>query len=85
MVGIICDVIPKPCLHFLPHKLKPKDWPKELRDQIQMVRALLTSQPQSVATLAARFKRKPAKAVQTVLEALQGLGLAQHNAEGWRS
>jgi hypothetical protein len=62
-----------------------QDWPKELREQIQTVRALLTSQPQRTETLATRFKRKPAKAVQTVLEALQGLGLAQHNAQGWRA
>ncbi|MDD3610094.1 MAG: class I SAM-dependent DNA methyltransferase [Halothiobacillaceae bacterium] len=63
----------------------PQNWPKDLREQIHAVRALLTGTPQTVDTLAARFKRKPAKAVQTVLEALEGLGLAQSQDTGWRT
>ncbi|MEW5972460.1 MAG: DNA methyltransferase [Pseudomonadota bacterium] len=59
-------------------------WPKDLREQIQAVRALLSGQPQTVEALAARFKRKPSKAVQTVLEALEGLGLARRDGDGWR-
>jgi len=59
-------------------------WPKDMRAQIQAVRALLTGTPQSVDALASRFKRKPSKAVQTVLEALEGLGLARHDGKGWR-
>jgi hypothetical protein len=64
-----------------------QNWPKDLREQIQAVRGLLSGVPQSVDALAARFKRKPSKAVQTVLEALEGLGLArrvaQPDGEGW--
>ena len=67
---------------------KPSDktapWPKDLREQIQSVRALLTPEPQSTHRLAANFKRKPTQAVQTVLEALEGLGLAKHDDAGWR-
>ncbi len=61
-----------------------RDWPKGMREQIQAVRTLLTGQPQTVNALAARFKRKPSKAVQTVLEALEGLALARRDGEGWR-
>jgi hypothetical protein len=62
-----------------------QNWPKELREQIQSIRALLTPHPQTASQLAARFKRKPLKAVQTVLEALEGLGLAQRDGDGWRA
>ena len=61
-----------------------QNWPKDLREQIQAVRALLTGAPQTADTLASAFKRKPSKAVQTVLEALEGLGLARQDAGGWR-
>ncbi|MGD9887801.1 MAG: class I SAM-dependent DNA methyltransferase [Halothiobacillaceae bacterium] len=68
---------------------KPSDktapWPKDLREQIQSVRALLTPEPQSTHRLATNFKRKPTQAVQTVLEALEGLGLAKHDDAGWRT
>ena len=49
------------------------------------MRQQLTPHPQPLETLAAAYKRKPAKAVQTVLEALEGLGLAKQEATGWRS
>ena len=62
-----------------------QDWPKELREQIRLTRALLAPHPQTAVQLAARFKRKPLKAVQTVLEALEGLGLAKQDATGWRA
>ncbi len=60
-------------------------WPKELREQIAAVRGLLTPQAQSADALAAAFKRKPVKAVQTVLDALYGLGLAQGEDGQWRA
>jgi hypothetical protein len=62
-----------------------QNWPKELREQIHSIRTLLTPHPQTASQLAARFKRKPLKAVQTVLEALEGLGLAQRDGDGWRA
>lgn len=60
-----------------------QDWPKELRAQIQAVRALLTATPQPLGMLAARFKRQPVRAVEAVLNALQALGLASHGPGGW--
>ncbi|TSE27808.1 type IIL restriction-modification enzyme MmeI [Tepidimonas aquatica] len=60
-----------------------KNWPKDLREQIQTVRDLLTNQPQPLEVLAAHFKRQPARAVEAVLHALQALGLASHGPAGW--
>lgn len=59
-------------------------WPKTLREQIAAVRALVTATPQSVEALAARFAKKPVKAVAAVLAALADLGLAVETENGWR-
>lgn len=67
----------------MPPAATVQDWPKELRAQIQAVRALLTATPQPPEALAARFKRQPARAVEAVLHALQALGLASHGPAGW--
>ncbi|MCX7694082.1 MAG: hypothetical protein N2055_11945 [Tepidimonas taiwanensis] len=73
----------------MPPAATVQDWPKELRAQIQAVRALLTATPQPPEALAARFKRQPARAVEAVLhalqalQALQALGLASHGPAGW--
>lgn len=59
-------------------------WPKAMRDQVAAVRAALGSQPQSVAAIAAGFKRKPEAAVLAVLDALEALGLVRREGEGFR-
>jgi hypothetical protein len=65
--------------------LAAQPWPKDLREQIAAVRAMLSGTPQTEDQLAARFKRKPLKALRPVLDALAGLGLARQDAAGWRS
>jgi len=65
--------------------LAAQPWPKDLREQIAAVRAMLSGTPQTEDRLAARFKRKPLKALRPVLDALAGLGLARQDAAGWRS
>ncbi|MCZ4306170.1 class I SAM-dependent DNA methyltransferase [Zoogloeaceae bacterium G21618-S1] len=59
-------------------------WPKAMRDQVAAVRAALGSQPQSVAAIAAGFKRKPEAAVLAVLDALEALGMVRREGEGFR-
>lgn len=50
-------------------------WPKTMREQIAAVRTALTTAPQPPEQLATRFKRNPVAAVQSVLDALQELGI----------
>ncbi|HBM84580.1 MAG TPA: SAM-dependent methyltransferase [Halieaceae bacterium] len=58
-------------------------WPKSLRDQIEAVRGQLALAPQATDTLAAAYKRKPAKSVAQVLSALEGLGHIESRAGVW--
>lgn len=59
-------------------------WPKAMPAQISAVQALLSARPQSVDALAARFRRRPAKAVREVLDTLLTLGLAHRSDDdGW--
>ncbi len=48
---------------------------ERLPEQIRIVRELLQLAPQTAETLADRFKRKPIKGVQPVVDALVGLGM----------
>lgn len=52
-------------------------WPKEMREQVQVVRSVLTEGPISAAIIAAQFKRLPVGKVQAVLDSLEVLGLVQ--------
>ncbi len=63
-------------------------WPKSMREQVAAVRAALAeappNTPQSAPTLATRFKRKPADEIQSVLEALEELGMVTVEAGAYR-
>ena len=52
-------------------------WPRTMREQVAAVRAALTHRPHTIETLATEFKRKPQAAVQSVLEALESLGMVE--------
>lgn len=57
-------------------------WPKTLREQVELIRDLLTI-PQTLDQLAAQFKRKPTKAIQQQLNALAALGLVTEEQGVW--
>ena len=58
------------------------NWPKTMREQIAAVRSALASDAQTTAELATRFKRKPTAAVQSVLDALEELGMLSKQQDG---
>jgi hypothetical protein len=62
---------------------KPHPWPRERREQIQLVRdALLAAgEPIAVPALARRFKGARTERVRDLLETLTALGLARSNGE----
>ncbi len=57
-------------------------WPKPLQEQVRIVRQQLTHLPLSADSLADRFKRKPVQNVQSVLDALEELGMVRRNSGG---
>lgn len=57
-------------------------WPKELQQQIKVVREHLASTPMTTEVLAAQFKRKPIKGVSQVLNALFDLGMVTKEESG---
>ena len=59
-------------------------WPSNLAEQIEGVRRQLAAGPASTEALAARFKRKPVKALTPVLTALHTLGFITYEADRWR-
>ncbi|OQX13238.1 MAG: SAM-dependent methyltransferase [Thiothrix lacustris] len=59
-----------------------RDWPKTMREQIKVVRELLTIAPLSVAALGKQFKRKPSN-LPEVLDALQDLGMVTADERGY--
>lgn len=59
-------------------------WPKTMPEQVKAVRDLLAIGPQSTDTLAGHFKRKPIKAVEQVLAALDVLGQAWQKDSLWQ-
>jgi hypothetical protein len=61
-----------------------RPWPKAMREQIAVIRELLTLGPRSVEQLATHFQRKPVKAVSAVLEALEAMNLARCEEGRWR-
>lgn len=58
-------------------------WPKQMREQVAAVREALTQGPQPATAIAARFKRSPSAAVQSVLDALEELGMVESAAESY--
>jgi hypothetical protein len=58
-------------------------WPKQLSQQVEVVRELLAIGPQTIDTLASHFKRKPGKGVSQVLAALEVLGQASRQGDLW--
>ncbi len=61
-----------------------RPWPKAMREQVEIIRELLTASPRSVAQLVAHFQRKPVKAVLAVLETLEAMNLAHRENDRWR-
>jgi hypothetical protein len=64
---------------------KKPTFPKDMSKQIDAIRAALATGPQDTETLAARFKRKPVKAVTQVVNALAALGLIHEEAGRWEA
>ena len=50
-------------------------WPKEMREQVAIVRQTVKDRPSSAEQIALLFKRKPVASVQSVLDALESLGM----------
>lgn len=50
-------------------------WPKTMREQITAVRTALATAPQTAEQLASQFRRNPVAGVQSVLDALEELGI----------
>ena len=73
-------LLPNPALHArITEAAAPttgkQTWPKEMREQVAIVRQMVKASPATADQLAQHFKRKPVAAVQGVLSALEGLGL----------
>jgi len=64
---------------------KKPTFPKDMAKQIEAIREALATGPQDTETLAARFKRKPVKAVTQVVNALAALGLIREEEGCWSS
>ncbi|MGM0517853.1 MAG: DNA methyltransferase [Pseudomonadota bacterium] len=64
---------------------KKPTFPKDMARQIEAIREALATGPQDTETLAARFKRKPVKAVTQVVNALAALGLIHEEQSRWSS
>jgi antitoxin component HigA of HigAB toxin-antitoxin module len=58
-------------------------WPKTMPEQVAVIRVLLTKRPQSCVALASQFKRKPVKAIEQVLAALEVLGHVKKIETQW--
>ena len=58
-------------------------WPKTMPEQVTAIRDLLAKGPHTRDVLAERFKRKPVKAVEQVLAAMQVLGHAEQDESQW--
>jgi hypothetical protein len=67
-----------------PAEKKPT-FPKDMAKQIEAIREALATGPQDTETLAARFKRKPVKAVTQVVNALAALGLIHEEHGRWQT
>lgn len=61
-----------------------QSWPTTMPEQVRVVRDLLAVGPQTAAALSNQFKRKPTKAVEQVLAALEILGQARQEGGMWQ-
>lgn len=52
-------------------------------EQVAVIRVLLSKGPQTSEALTDQFKRKPVKAIEQVLAALQVLGHADYDGAQW--
>lgn len=59
-------------------------WPKQMRDQVAVIRQTLSQGTVSANVLAGQFKRSPKAAVLSVLEALEELGMVQIENDQYR-
>lgn len=64
---------------------KKPTFPKDMAKQIEAIREALAAGPHDTETLAARFKRKPVKAVTQVVNALAALGLIRDEGNHWEA
>lgn len=60
-------------------KITKQPWPKSMREQVAAVRSILQAQTLSIEDIANHFKRSPKNAVQSVIDALEELGMVQQN------
>ncbi|HJV25331.1 MAG TPA: DNA methyltransferase [Aromatoleum sp.] len=58
-------------------------WPKNMRQQVAVVRAMLVRQRLPLEAIAGQFKRSPKAAVLAVLEALEELGMVRREGEAY--
>jgi hypothetical protein len=78
------DVAPKEAEQTeVPSPESKKTWPKTMPEQVAAIRTLLTRGPQTSEALADQFKRKPAKAIEQVLAALEVLGHVKQIEMQW--
>lgn len=61
------------------------NWPKNMREQVAAVRSALHQTSLSAQDIAQRFKRSPVVAVQSVLDALEDLGMVQEEEGQYRA
>src|SRR5690606_32019933 len=59
-------------------------WPKNMREQVAAVRQALTQSSLPAEAIAAQFKRSPKVAVQSVLDALEELGMVEKQGLDYR-
>jgi len=59
----------------IPVSTSKQAWPKQMREQVAAVRLALSTGQQTIEEVANRYKRSPVQSVQSVLDALQDLGM----------
>lgn len=59
----------------IPVSTSKQAWPKQMREQVAAVRMALSVGQQTIEEIANRYKRSPVQSVQSVLDALQDLGM----------
>lgn len=59
----------------IPVSTNKQAWPKQMREQVAAVRMALSAGQQTIEEVANRYKRSPVQSVQSVLDALQDLGM----------
>ncbi|WP_068858351.1 class I SAM-dependent DNA methyltransferase [Perlucidibaca aquatica] len=59
----------------IPASTNKQAWPKQMREQVAAVRLALSTGQQTIEEVANHYKRSPVQSVQSVLDALQDLGM----------